>query len=163
MNWTKEVEEKAANAGSFIELGLIALNYLETLYASNGGKKFGIVSGPITSGGVGNIEGNREIFRKTIENLENLGILIFDQMPFQPHMDRIRKTLGDSYDQSGLLDSFYLPLFKSGYLGRMYMIHDFQSSFGSRWEHTIALDFSVERVLLPEDFHLMEIVKDKAA
>jgi len=52
----------------------------------------GQVCGPISTGGVGTLDGNILIFEQTIRRLKGKELYIFDQMPFERPMWKIIKT-----------------------------------------------------------------------
>lgn len=104
------------------------------------------VCGPISAnGGTKSRERNMQIFTSYIELLENRGLKIFNQLPFEESLWRILAT-GESEDH--LLETLYLPLFKSGAFNCFYFIPNWESSFGARWEHQQALILGIEIVYL---------------
>ena len=150
-------EAQAKNAGRLEDLGVVILDCLRTATLQSEKKMFGIVSGPISTGGVGNVKGNLKIFSATIHKLECLGIQLFDQVPFEKHMARIVKSSGKDYDPMKLLEGCYLPLFNSGLIGTVYLIHGWKNSFGASWESKICSGLDIPRVFLPKSFHNLAI------
>lgn len=106
-----------------------------------------MVCGPISSGGLGSKEKNLEVFRKTIKTLSDKGIIVFSQMPFEEPMWKIQKT---PYYRGGChtLEGFYLPIFESGFIKRLYFIRGWESSLGATWEHAQAKRLGIEIVYL---------------
>lgn len=94
----------------------------------------GQVCGPITSGGVGKIDGNLEIFRRAVESLITQGKNIFDQLPFEPHLFRVRESKYHNGELQ-LLEEFYGPILGSKLVKALYFIRGWESSFGASWEH----------------------------
>lgn len=93
------------------------------------------VCGPISTGGAGSIEKNLKRFEAAIRFLEAAGLNVFDQMPFEAPMQRV-KTLSVYADYpTGILEEFYLPIFESGFVKKLHFLPDWQTSFGARWEH----------------------------
>lgn len=113
------------------------------------------VCGPISTGGLGNIPDNLWHFHKTIQKLKKERILVFDQMPVEPifaafHKERIEK--GETGYVTDILDKFYLPLFESGLIKKLYFIHGWESSQGARWEHDQAKHLDIEVHYLPKGY-----------
>ncbi|MFH0831238.1 MAG: DUF4406 domain-containing protein [Parcubacteria group bacterium] len=106
----------------------------------------GMICGPITTGGLGSIKANLQIFNETIDDLVSRGVNLFDQIPFEEHFARI-KAQGNGYD-TRLLNEFYLTLFESGQITRLHMIPGWQSSGGATWEHAQAQRLKIEIVYL---------------
>lgn len=131
-------------ATTFEELAEIALKTLEAMP-----QPIGMVSGPISTGGLGSKEENIEVFQKVINWLQDAGISIFDQMPFEKHMWRIIQTPYYKKENQ-LLEKFYLPIFESGFVKMMYFIPGWQSSVGAKWEHERVIRLGIEIILLEE-------------
>jgi len=106
-----------------------------------------MVCGPISSGGRGSKEENLKVFKRTIKELSDEGIMIFSQMPFEEPIWRIQKT--DYYKGNyHTLEAFYLPIFESGLVKRFYFIPGWRLSFGASWEHKQAKKLGIEIVFL---------------
>lgn len=104
----------------------------------------GQVCGPISTGGAGSIEENLKRFEVAIARLQNTGLNIFDQMPFEKPMHRIiSQKIDGKYDKS-ILDDFYLPIFESGMVKKLYFLPDWESSTGAKWEHEQAKRLGIE-------------------
>ena len=130
----------------FGELFYIALEIIKRMPGP-----IGMVSGPITSGGEGSVEKNLAIFSRTIKLLSLQGKNIFDQLPFENSMHRIMETSYYNQIQKGndhLLETFYLPLFKSKLITAIYFMNTWQTSYGAKWEHDQALELKMEIVYL---------------
>ncbi|MFH0806377.1 MAG: hypothetical protein V1885_01485 [Candidatus Brennerbacteria bacterium] len=160
--WTPEIEARAKQARSFGDLGGIGGEVLYEIGKIYGPKvKLGMVSGPISNGGLGSVAANMEAFERTVSLLQILGTPLFSQLPFEPHMWRIAESEGADFDPKELLEGFYFPLLMSGRIGALYFIHGWESSNGARWEHEQALSVGLQRVFLPEGFHLLQICRER--
>lgn len=117
---------------TFEQLCQIALRIVRRLEAP-----VAMVSGPITTGGLGSIEKNIQRLDQVISELQSGGVSVFNQMAFEDSMQRIKAT---SYYKGGnhLLETFYLPIFESGLIQTIYFLPDWQSSYGATWEHAHA-------------------------
>ncbi len=102
--------------------------------------------GPISTGGLGSVEKNLERFDKKIKELKSSGINVFDQIPFEIPMQKLK--LKPNFKPIDLLEGFYLPLLESGKIKSLYFLPDWQSSFGARWEHDQAKRLGIEIVFL---------------
>jgi len=111
------------------------------------------ICGPISTGGKGSIEANIIGFDKAIMFFIAKGFNIFDQIPFEEPMHRIRASKNISgYDQA-LLDEFYVPLFESGLIKKFIFLPDWESSKGSKWEQKQAERLGIEIIYLPDDWY----------
>lgn len=161
--WTPDIEARAKAAHSFGELGGVGGDVLYRTVDRYGPKvKLGMVSGPISTGGLGSMEANLKAFEATVLLLESLNVPLFNQLPFESHMERIAAREGTDYDPRELLEGFYLPLLTTGLIGTFYFICGWESSNGARWEHRKAIELGIQRVFLPEGFHLLVITKGPA-
>jgi hypothetical protein len=148
--FTEAVEEKASQIWTFEGLGRLNLQLMREMSETERGAEISMVSGPISTGGVGHVEGNLEIFQRTIDVLQDMGIAVYDQLPFIPHLRRIRDATG--LGENALLDGFYLPIFKSGLLKHLNFIRGWSGSFGSGWEYWRAGKHNIASTFLPENF-----------
>lgn len=114
----------------------------------------GQVCGPITWGGTRNIEINIERFKETISKLVARGDNIFNQIPFEKPMQRIKEAsrLPEKEENDRLLNEFYLPIFESGFVKSIYFIHGWESSYGATWERKQAIRLGLNTIYLPSDF-----------
>ncbi len=105
------------------------------------------VCGPIGTGGLGSVERNLIAFNKEIRKLQTQGVNVFDQMPFENAIQKIKESNPGSYPIEVLTD-FYLPLFKSGKIKKLYFMKDWKTSKGARYEHSLALELGIEIIYL---------------
>lgn len=102
------------------------------------------VCGPIATGGLGSLEANLSAFNEEIQKLQARGLHVFDQMPFEMPMQKLKKDLKPGEYAYSILDDFYLPIFKSGNISTFYFMPNWQTSKGAQWEHNLAKDLGVE-------------------
>lgn len=137
-------EDAAAleSAVSFEELRDVALRVIARMPQPVSG-----VCGPITTGGAGSMEKNLERFEEAIRRLQESGQRVFNQLPFEAPMQRIKSY---PYYKSGnhLLETFYLPIFESGLIRQLYFLPGWESSFGATWEHGQAVRLGIKIVYL---------------
>ncbi len=92
------------------------------------------VCGPISTGGLGSIRENLMVFRRYIRAMQKDGWHVFDQMPFEPAIQRIRSGCTDRTIERSILYDFYLPLFKSGAISELVFMPSWKESIGACWE-----------------------------
>jgi len=107
--------------------------------------------GPISTGGKGSIDSNLAELDKAILFFAAKGIYIFDQIPFEEPMQRIKAKEG-SYNHD-LLNQFYLPIFKSGHIKKFVFLPGWQSSVGAKWEHDWAEKIGIKIEYLPDNWY----------
>ena len=139
--WTKKDWRCKKKAKDFDELADVGLRILKRMP-----QPAEMVSGPISSGGLGSIKANLKEFGKYIRCLKKSGINVFDQMPFEKEMERIEKELYESRDHArdDILNKFYLRLFKSGLIKKLNFMPKWKSSIGARWERKIARKLKIK-------------------
>lgn len=139
--WTNQDKAALPAATSFSDLAVIAVSVLSRMPPP-----ISQVCGPISTGGLGSLEKNLAVFDAAIDRLIKQGIVIFDQMPFEDHMFRIMEDGWGTRQNNALLTDFYLPIFESGRIARLYFISGWESSKGANWEHQQAQRLGLEIV-----------------
>lgn len=142
--WEQHHFEKLENATTYSELFIIAHSVLKRMPAP-----VGQVCGPISTGGAGSVDGNLALLEKAITDLQEKNIEIFDQIIFEKSIQRIKgiREKRDEYDNSLLVD-FYLPIFESKLVHRLFFLPDWQSSIGAAWEHEQAQRIGMKIIYL---------------
>jgi hypothetical protein len=134
--WTEEEKRQAAEAATMSQLARVAFTILERMP-----RPIVEVCGPMSTGGVGTLEGNLARFRQAIVVLSRRGYNVFDQLPFQAEMLRIiqsRHVAKGSYCWE-ILEEFYRPIFTSGLIAQAFFLPDWRTSTGARWERSQAV------------------------
>lgn len=134
--WQQEYFDRLETSLTYKELFIIAKDVLKRMPPP-----VGQVCGPISTGGANSIEKNLKRFEEAVATLQQQGIEIFNQVPSEIPMQQIKSTRArefDSYDDT-LLDDFYLPIFESKLVHKLYFLPDWESSIGAKWEHEQAL------------------------
>ena len=152
--WNETDVGALSSAKTFKDLSIIALNILERFPVG-----VHMVSGPISTGGVGTLEGNRKVFERVVELLATEQSLnIFSQMPFEDKMVELyRKWHIDNPTEKycmPILTDFYQPVFSSGKVSNLHFIYGWESSFGAKWEHNNCDEWSIKRNYLPQELSL---------
>ena len=133
----QDITNGLQKAVSYKELFEIAMTIISATY-----QPLGMVSGPISTGGLGSIPLNIAAMERHIMQLQETGQYIFDQTPFEDAMQRIKGT-SKGYAQD-LLDEFYLPIFESGYIKKLFLMKGWQDSTGAKWEHVQAQRLGIQ-------------------
>lgn len=128
--WQQEHFDKLETASTYKELFNIAEAVLKRMHPP-----VGQVCGPISTGGAGSVQKNLKRFEKAIKNLQQQGIEIFNQIPFEIPMQRIKQSREYEHYDDLLLHDFYLPIFESKLIHTLYFLPDWKSSTGAQWEH----------------------------
>ncbi len=139
-----DLRTRCTQTDSFAELVPIALTELEKF--PNG---CGVVCGPISTGGRGNIEVNLKVFLGTIDALRAKGHAIFSQKPYEERIFFFRTrwraedpARTDAYYMP-ILHDFYYPIFRHGIIKEAWFIPGWESSFGAGWERKTLAELGV--------------------
>jgi hypothetical protein len=138
-----------ANANTYSELKDVALDVLKNMP-----QPIVTVCGPLSTGGLGSVEKNLEVFEKTIHKLSLLEKNVFNQLFFEKRIGQLIRSSDKSKEESDktLLEEFYLHIFKSGLIKKLYFIHGWESSYGANWERKTAQKLGIKVEDLPIDF-----------
>lgn len=116
-----------------------------------------LVSGPITTGGVGTIKDNLLVFKRVIEHLADKERLnIFSQMPFEDGMVAYHQKWRQQTARNGdycwsILHEFYEPLFAARKFEKFHFIHGFEGSIGACWERDQCMIRGFGKRFLPKE------------
>lgn len=102
------------------------------------------VCGPITNGGRGSIEENLQALNEMIAQLQSEGVQIFDQVPYEESIHRVRNTPEFMQTYEHVLSDFYERLFLSGKVAGMYFLSGWESTRGAMWEHENVKEYGFE-------------------
>ena len=137
--WEEKDWQDLENSKSIKDLYDIALRIINRMP-----KPFSQVCGPISTGGLGDFESNLNVFNNTIISLQDKGLNVFDQMPFEHKMKVIKESFPKKDYHDDIINDFYLPFFESGLVTTFYFIPDWQSSRGAQMEHALAEKLGIE-------------------
>lgn len=142
-HWTEEDFIQMDKSVTYSDLYKVAVAVLERMPRPRAQ-----MCGPISTGGVGSVEENLRRFEVAIEKLLKEKITVFDQLPFEMSIRKIRQLNNkEGYDMD-LLKDFYLPIFESRLVDALYFLPDWQSSTGAKWEHEQALRLGFKIIYL---------------
>lgn len=141
--WKDEDSNHLTEAKSVADIFAVAQIVLSRMSG-----KMGQVCGPVTNGGFGSVEENLNHLSKQIEELQEKGLTVFDQIPFEETFHRVVRdeTLNQKYQN--ILTDFYEPLFTLGRIDTLYFVKGWESSRGANWEHDKAKELGLSIVYL---------------
>ena len=151
-HWTRVDRMMLGRTRTFRDLSDLALSIMHRMPDG-----IEMVSGPISTGGVGSIEGNRKVFEGIIELLviENR-LNIFSQMPFEDKMVEFYLAWHAAHPAEKycmpILTDFYERIFSTGKVKIIHFIHGWESSYGASWEHENCDRWKIRRFYLSEMF-----------
>ena len=111
------------------------------------GKPVVMVSGPISTGGKGSRDENIKNYAKAIEYLRMKKIPVFDQVLIESLIGFHAKAWQEKGNTGyciPILEDLYKPIFRSGLVGKLMFMPDWQTSFGSRWERKTAAELAID-------------------
>jgi hypothetical protein len=118
-----------------------------------------MISGPISTDGVGTLEGNRKVYTRIIEIMAlESNFDVFSQMPFEDKMVELYRAwhIANPSEKycTPILTDFYEKVFSSGNVEGLHLIHSWESSHGARWEHDNCDRWNIARDYLPEELSM---------
>ena len=144
-HWRDVDHERLVQVQTFEEMFDIALPMLERI-----SKPAVQVCGPISTGGVGTIEGNVRILEEAMRRVHEKGISVFNQLPFERSMSRLAVPWDERREYcEPILEVFYRRVFASGHLSGTMFLPNWETSYGARWERRFAPTHGIEVVDIP--------------
>jgi hypothetical protein len=153
--WTAENRRALEKAGTSLpKMAEIALNVISRMPPG-----LHMVSGPMTTGGLGNAKDNLTVFTLGVEWLfETEKLNVFSQMPFEIgmleyHKEWKKTCKPDDYCWP-ILHEFYARIFETKRFEMMHFLHGYEESVGAKWEHDQCEVHGVRRRYLPRELSL---------
>lgn len=143
--WEPQHIERLGKVSGYEDIGKISLEVARKIP-----QPLEIVSGPISTGGLGSLEKNLDVFQRTILKLSQQGKIMFNQIPIEEPIQRLKTN---SHYDFGVLTKIYLPLLESGLIKTLNLIYGWKTSTGALWEHDNARRLRVNVAYLPKNFH----------
>lgn len=147
------IKSKAVQADSLPALAMIALDELTKV-----GDNCALVCGPVSSGGMGNVDDNLGVFNATIASLRRTDPMVFDTLPFEAGIIGLRNAFEDNPANAGksflmpLMSEFYQPLCSHPSLTHAYFIPGWEASFGSTLQRGMLIALKRRIIDLPPDW-----------
>ena len=139
--WTPTDFRAVKQASSYEELLAVALRVMKQTP-----QPLHQVCGPISTGGLGNLEANLKEFDRAIEYFSK-HVNVFDQVPFEGPMQELKKQ-----ETKSLMQTFYKPLFTSGYIHKLLFLPGWETSTGAQTEMRWAKKYGIAYIQLPTDW-----------
>lgn len=144
-HWTEEDHAEQDRCESMHHLAELGIKLAKRLKEQSPDGSVILLSGPMTTGGLGSFDRNIKLFECAIIVAREKGLTVYNQLPFQKGMIRILglnrnpsfKAEAAGYPMSILTD-FYGPLLDSKLVSDLFQLRDHASSFGARWEEARA-------------------------
>lgn len=111
-----------------------------------------MICGPITSGGLGCPRENLRVFELATRLVAKHEPSLFTQLPFENAMARIRAEGRHYKGDLHLLEAFYLPLFRSRKMQKLFFLPHWETSRGTLWEHRQAEELGIRRLYIRPRF-----------
>ncbi len=132
-HWEDHHIERAKSANDFKLLGELVCEVAEKMP-----KPLFMVSGPMTTGGMGSYSKNILLFQHAIDEAIKAGVTVFNQTMLEEHLQRlVREWLTcnpESEYCNHVLTDVYEALLASGHIHGVYFMPDWHTSRGARWE-----------------------------
>jgi hypothetical protein len=136
--WGDDNFKAISDARTIKEVYMVALNILSKMP-----DEVAQVCGPVTSGGKESVEENLKYLNKAICELQEKGVDVFDQMPFEETFHRIVNDETTNQKYENILHDFYEPLFTLNRIKILYFVPGWESSRGANWEHDKASELGI--------------------
>lgn len=139
-----DLETRLETVQTFEEMADVALEILDTM--SEEGKQIVEICGPISTGGLGDINLNLQRLERAIGVAIERGMYVFNQAPFENAIKRVSSNYQKNEDGycMEILEIFYRKIFESGHIKLALFLPDWQSSKGANWEMQTALRLGIE-------------------
>lgn len=152
-HWEEHHIEKAKTTREFKRIGELVCEVAEKMP-----KPLFMISGPMTTGGLGHYSKNIVLFQHAIEEALKEGVYVFNQTMLEEHLQRlVREWLACNPDSgycNHVLTDIYDVLLASGHLQGVYFLPGWETSRGARWERETAEKHSLAIYDYPEEWYL---------
>lgn len=151
-HWEDQHIQRAKSAEDFALLGQLICEVAEKMP-----KPLFMISGPMTTGGLGSYSKNILLFQHAIDEASKEGVHVFNQTMLEEHLQRLvrnwRLDNPDSEYCNHVLTDVYETLLASGYIQGVYFIPGWDTSRGARWEREAAERFNIAIHDYPDDWY----------
>ena len=156
--YTEERTLAIKESQNYKDLLLVAWDILEDMNDNFAPRPIAMLSGPISTGGKSSRTENLFVFSRAIQRVSAEGLIVFDQMPFEDDIGRIFKS-DPTQQELRLLEEFYLPIFKTGFISLMCFLPGWESSIGARWEREQAKKLKMPTLYLAESYIVDKVAR----
>lgn len=157
-HWGPQHILQAEKASKLAHLGDLAVEI-----AGNMPKPLFMISGPMTTGGMGEYAKNIILFQHTIDEAVRAGVNVFNQTMLDEHLQRLVRAWyiqnpTEEYCDEVLTDVYEL-LMQSGHVRGVYFLPDWQTSRGARWEREAGERMGLEQHDYPSDWYTKAVAR----
>ncbi len=147
----KKYKIEIDSAETLEKLAEVGISILKEMRAS--GKPIIYIAGPVSTGGLGDIEKNLARLSEAIKIASKHDLQVFDQAAFEGTMRRLsyKYLMVDGY-YLATLELFYKSIFESGLISKLFFLPDWQSSKGATWERNFAKTLGIAVDEYPEEW-----------
>ncbi len=150
-HWTDEEREALKATSTFEGTAEVAIAILVRMKGL--GHPIVQICGPMSTGGLGNLERNMIRFQQAIDIATERGLTVFNQIPFQEAIIRICKfEEGPREYDWDILEIFYRRIFESGHISKTLFLSDWQSSTGATWERNLVTRLGIPTEEYPPEW-----------
>jgi hypothetical protein len=149
--YTRRILKQIRSAINYHDLLSTAMIILRAMHHDHPFKPVTMVCGPISTGGKNSRKENLKVFSVAIDRMSADGMLVFSQMPFEDDMERIFNS-SPNLQGLRLMEEFYLPILKSGFIKLMVFLPGWEKSIGATWEHEQSKALNIPRIYLAESY-----------
>lgn len=148
--WIRSKAVKAPNLPAMTERAVADLVAM--------GGDVALVCGPISTGGLGDIGSNLEVFNATIASLRRSDPAVFDTLPYEAGIVDLRNAWEADPAHAGrkfsteLMADFYRPLCEHKALTHAYFIPGWEGSFGATLQRGMLIALKRRIIDLPADW-----------
>lgn len=151
-HWEDHHIERAKTTTDFKLIGELVCEIAEKMP-----KPLFMISGPMTTGGMGHYSKNIVLFQHAIEEALNNGVSVFNQTMLEEHLQRLVREWLRCNPDSGycnhVLSDVYDVLLASTHIHGVYFLPDWHTSRGARWERETAEKNSLAIHEYPEEWY----------
>ena len=151
-HWQEVHVQRAKNANGFNELGELVCEVAALMP-----KPLFMISGPMTTGGMGSYSKNILLFQHTIDEALLSGVSVFNQTMLEEHLQRLvrvwlaENTHLDYCDH--VLTDVYKALLDSGHINGLYLLPDWHTSRGAKWEREVGEKLNLNLHEYPQEWY----------
>lgn len=136
-HWTEEHYAQLPLIDSLPDLGRMGIKMAAHLKLQH--RYVAIVCGPMTTGGLGSLDANMARHALGQQRLRKLGIVVFNQAPFQEAIIRLTDHHNSTEYDMRILEDFYRPIFLSRHITHAWFLPGWEGSKGAAWERDFLL------------------------
>lgn len=137
-----DLYHKVGDCRDFKRIGLLAEEYIRSI-----GGEVVKVSGPLMSGGFGNLDQNYDRFSEAVEMLKGRGLFVFDDRIFEDQIVQIHRVAKkDPRVKKSEIENFRGRILQEHLIKQVFFLPGFMTSDGSSAEETLCEMRGIKRI-----------------